>query len=51
MHTAVPAISSFKYYESEWILEGVNNELPAAVRDAKARLGAARPRYPPCVAQ
>lgn len=38
-HTAVPAISTFKYYESEWILGQVNAELEAAVRTAKARLG------------
>ncbi|MDX6674231.1 MAG: hypothetical protein QOH11_1649 [Solirubrobacteraceae bacterium] len=38
-HTAVPAVSTFKYYESEWILEQVNRELLDAAADARGRVG------------
>jgi hypothetical protein len=38
-HTAVPAISTFRYYESEWILEQVNRELLGAAADARNHVG------------
>jgi lysophospholipase L1-like esterase len=40
-HTAVPAISTFRYYESGWILEQVNRELLGAAADARNHVGGA----------